>query len=108
MPVGQADINVIRRWAALHPIIRRVWVFGSRVRGTERPDSDIDVAIEHGSMPGDSSPFATWIGEAQTWRDELSPLLSATLDLQSYIPGESPTTQAGLDESSYLVYERAI
>jgi uncharacterized protein len=77
------------------------------VRGTERPDSDLDVAVEHDAMPGDSDAFTTAIGEADNWRNELGPCVSAPLDLQSYIPGLTPTIQAGLDKSSLLVYERA-
>lgn len=37
--------TVIAGWAAELPI-RRAFVFGSRVRGDHRPDSDLDVAIE--------------------------------------------------------------
>lgn len=107
MAVRKSDITAIRAWAGSHAVVRRVWVFGSRARGTERPDSDIDVAVEHDAMPGDSDAFTTAIYEADAWRDELAPHLSAPLDLESYIPGLTTTIQAGLDESSVLVYERA-
>lgn len=106
--LNPADLDAIRTWAASNPVIHRVWVFGSRVRGTERPDSDLDVAVEHGALPGDSGPFTTWISEAERWRKVLNASLSVPLDLQSYIRGESHTIQAGLDESSVLVYERAV
>ena len=89
-------------------MVRRVWVFGSRARGAERPDSDIDVAVEHDAMPGDSDAFTTAICEAETWHNELAPHLSAPLDLESYISGITTTVQAGLDASSVLVYERAV
>jgi hypothetical protein len=104
----ETEIDSIQRWAARHAIIRRVWIFGSRARGTHRPDSDLDLAVEHDASPGDSNSFTTWICEADVWRSEFGPELSAPLDLQSYIAGKSPTIQAGLDESSLLVYERAI
>jgi hypothetical protein len=76
------------------------------VRGTAGADSDLDVAVEHDAMPGDSDPFTTATNEAHKWRQQLAPSLSARLDLQSYIPGMSHTIQAGLNESSLLVYER--
>lgn len=107
MAVSESDIAAIRAWAASHSVVRRVWVFGSRVRGTERPESDLDIAVEHDAMPGDSDAFTTAISEAENWRMELAPRLSVKLDLQSYIPGLTSTIQAGLDESSLLVYERA-
>ncbi len=58
-------------------------------------------------MPGDSDAVSTAISETDTWRNELAPHLSAPLDLQPYIPGITTTIQAGLEESSELVYERA-
>lgn len=108
MAVSHTDLDAIRSWAASHPIIRRVWVFGSRVRGAGRPDSDLDVAVEHDALPIDSSVSATWINEAPIWRGELGPMLSVPLHLHPYIPGESPAIQAGLSESSFLAYERTV
>jgi predicted nucleotidyltransferase len=102
------DIEVIRRWAAANPIVERVHIFGSRVRGTHRPDSDLDVAIEHGVMPGDADHFTTAIGERSTWADELQALAKCKLDVWSYRPGDTPKVEAGIRESSVVVYERAI
>ena len=106
MAVDQSDIEAIRSWAASEPLVRRVWVYGSRVRGTECPDSDIDIAIEHDARPGDSGPLATSLFELNSWHDQLSPKLGVKLHLESYIPGVTTTIQAGLDESSVLIYER--
>jgi len=36
----------IARWAAENPEVRRVWVFGSRAKGTHGPNSEIDIAVE--------------------------------------------------------------
>jgi predicted nucleotidyltransferase len=101
------DIDVIRRWAAANPIVERVHIFGSRARGTNRPDSDLDVAIEHGVLPGDSNHFTTGLCGPSEWRDELQPLAWCTLDVQSYRPGDTPTVEAGIKESSVVIYERA-
>lgn len=101
------DIAALQLWAASKAVVRRVWIFGSRARGTHRPDSDLDVAIEHDALPGDSSPFTTWICEAEKWRAELAAHMSVPLDLQSYVHGQTPVIQAGLDSGSQLIYERA-
>jgi hypothetical protein len=51
-PMPRLDTDIIavvprlRVWAQGHANIRRVWLYGSRVRGTQRPDSDLDVAVE--------------------------------------------------------------
>jgi predicted nucleotidyltransferase len=37
-------MNAIHEWAARHPIAE-VWLYGSRARGTHRPDSDVDLAV---------------------------------------------------------------
>ena len=37
--------QLVSVWAAEQPLIRRVYLFGSRARGDNRPDSDIDLAI---------------------------------------------------------------
>jgi predicted nucleotidyltransferase len=39
-------LDVIDRWALTQPWLQNVWIFGSRVRGDNRPDSDLDVLVE--------------------------------------------------------------
>ena len=41
----------VATWAAAEHLIRRVYLFGSRVKGTERPDSDLDVLVVHDIDP---------------------------------------------------------
>ena len=38
-------VRLIREWAARTDSVREVWLFGSRAKGTSRPDSDIDIGI---------------------------------------------------------------
>ncbi|MCK9419819.1 MAG: nucleotidyltransferase domain-containing protein [Nitrospirae bacterium] len=101
-----ADIEAIRTWAKSQPIVKRVWLFGSRIRGNERPDSDLDIAVEHDCLPGDSDAFTTAIFEKNNWHLQLQPLVSLIIDLQSYISGMTPIVEAGLNDSSMLIYER--
>lgn len=39
-------MNIIRLWAREIPSIERVWLFGSRARGSHKCDSDLDLAFE--------------------------------------------------------------
>lgn len=39
------DLRTIAEWAAGRPEIDEVWLFGSRAKGTSRPDSDFDVGF---------------------------------------------------------------
>ena len=38
--------DVLAQWAAQHPEILALYVFGSRANGSARPDSDLDLAVE--------------------------------------------------------------
>lgn len=40
-----ALIDNLRAWLAGRPGVVCAWLFGSRARGSERPDSDVDVAL---------------------------------------------------------------
>lgn len=48
--------TIVAQWAASEPLIRTAWVFGSRVSGTQRSDSDVDVAVEVDTLSGDCGP----------------------------------------------------
>jgi predicted nucleotidyltransferase len=102
------DIEVIRRWAAVNSVIERVHIFGSRARGTHRPDSDLDIAVEHGVLPGDGDHFTTGLFGHAEWQSELQPLCRCQLQVESYRPGETPTVETGIMESSRVIYDRAV
>ena len=102
------DIEVIRRWAVINRVIERVHIFGSRARGTHQPDSDLDIAMEHGVLPGDGDHFTTGLFGHSEWQAELQPHCLCRLQVESYRPGETPTVEAGIKESSRVIYDRAI
>jgi predicted nucleotidyltransferase len=105
------DILEVKRrvaaWAAQQPLVTKVWLYGSRVKGTERPDSDIDIAVEIRTLPGDSDASTTFTCEGEKLRASLSSLLEPLrVDLQWYGgPTESPNVSAGILESSIPVYQ---
>ena len=46
MPTGIAEIAAcVRRWAIAEPEVGAAWLYGSRVLGKQRPDSDLDIAV---------------------------------------------------------------
>ena len=98
--------QIIANWAVDQPIISRIHLYGSRVKGTHKPDSDIDIAIEIMQSTGDSSPLATWIAEHEKLRQSLIPLLTITPHLEWYANAvETPTIDKALNEASIIVYE---
>src|SRR3569623_35380 len=99
--IPPGDVEAIQNWAASIPVIKRVWIFGSRARGTARPSSDLDIAVEHDTLRGDSNAFTTVIGEAENWR-HIQTRVGLTVDLESYLLGITQTIEAALNESSVL------
>ncbi|MDO3515185.1 nucleotidyltransferase domain-containing protein [Ralstonia pseudosolanacearum] len=98
--------NIVTAWAETQPLVLKVWLFGSRVRRTERPDSDIDIAVEVETRTGDSSAWTTFIFEADGLTASIQSLLPMKVQLEWYGgPVETPTIHAGLQASSMLVYE---
>ena len=78
--------NAIVTWATRYPAILRVWLYGSRVKGTARPDSDLDVAVEiHSHEFRGQAPYLWWMFESKAMKASLSEVLSPVkLDMQQY------------------------
>lgn len=100
-----AVIPIVRTWAASQPRVSAVYLFGSRVTGNHRADSDLDVAVtllNRKEMPGD---FRDWAELASQLRGSLAPLLPFPLDLTHYEnTDETPVVHQGLLAGSRLVY----
>jgi predicted nucleotidyltransferase len=100
--------DIVAQWAESQPSVTRAYIYGSRVRGSHREDSDLDVAIEIQPLPGDSSAFATWISEAFELCQSLASMLPVPVGLEWYGGKHgTPTIHRGLTAGSVVVYERA-
>ena len=73
-------------WARGHPFVKRLWIFGSRLKGVQRLDSDLDVALEIDPIGRDEIALTSWIRHSSEWKDELAPLTRYPIDLQFYDP----------------------
>jgi predicted nucleotidyltransferase len=106
-PAKDAILRSLQAWARARSEIVRVILFGSRVRGDHRADSDLDVAVELEAAGWDEEPFVTWTASAPRWRQELESLLPWPLDLQWHdLAGETPIITAGIQRSHFVAYER--
>lgn len=103
--------EILSEWAKGKPLVKRIFLFGSRVRGDNRPDSDIDIAVELDPVAfqcaDDSGGLATWMFETQGWKGALQKLIPIPVQLERYHPNQTPTVASGLERSSTLVYEKA-
>lgn len=106
IPAELVDVaQEIQLWASQKAEIRWVRLFGSRVKGTHRADSDLDVAIEF-KAPDVSGRTLAWMDFGKEWQRELSELLGPPIHLVSYDPEANGDSDLGksLKESSVLIY----
>lgn len=88
--------HVIAQWADQRPAIQRVYIFGSRVRGDNRPDSDLDVAIE----------FAPTLTTEATWDwTQHSRVVGA--ELKAALGGIEPALHAQKDDGAWPAIREA-
>jgi predicted nucleotidyltransferase len=80
-------IERLIRWAHRHERIARLYVFGSRAREDNSPDSDLDIAV---LLSGDDQDEidGCLICMADRWREEVRRLLPVTVDMQFTDPEE--------------------
>ncbi len=96
-------------WASSVPCVRRLWIYGSRIRGDNRPNSDLDVALEIDPNGNDETAEVSFISTASAWRAQLKPHIPFKLHLQWYdSEGSYVEVQRGVEASGVLVYERAV
>jgi predicted nucleotidyltransferase len=86
MDLPADSVELIRQWAARTNSVQEVWLFGSRAKGTSRPDSDIDLGI-YLMPPTGESVAALYFAKGDAWQRELAELLRQRVSLQAVIPG---------------------
>ena len=93
--------TLFKPWADSKGIIRRAWVFGSRIKGNYRNDSDLDIAIQ---ILADSEIIIN----ATLWEKELKDLFEISFEINICLfagKQETPTVAKGLKEGSIKIYE---
>jgi len=97
-------VENLRNWASSAPLISKVWIFGSRVKGTHKETSDLDVAIEL-DVEDENKKILAWISNADIWRAELTNIFETTpvVDLQVVVDDDEIVLPAVLDHG-ILIY----
>ena len=91
------EITICRDWAAEQREITRVYFYGSRIWGTPRPDSDLDILIV--AHPG------AVIGSNKNWTDELTRLLGLSAHLNDHFTAD-PELVTRIKAAGVLVFSR--
>src|SRR4051794_26989229 len=98
-------VEVISHWATAQPLIAAVWLFGSRVKGTAGPESDLDIAV---TMTGSyENRVADFMSNKRTWQQELAQLLQieiSKIDLQM-MEGKKSFVRQYVKDANRLVYK---
>lgn len=99
--VTEGDLATIREWAARHPEIVAVYLYGSRARGDHRPDSDIDLAI----VMGGDDPYSRWFFWIEAFEEAPDLTLEHPVDLQWYAGGAGlERVGPGVERDGVLLY----
>lgn len=105
MGVTPEQATLLGRWASDHDAVIAVWLFGSRARGDNRPDSDFDIALElapkHGKL--DDPAFTAFFFGYQQWKAQVAKLLDAEISLVCY----REDLDCKFDPRVFLVWTRA-
>lgn len=108
MTVDTRLFNVVtefRAWATNKPNVRRMWIYGSRLLGTQRPDSDLDTAIEIDVLSTDAETQLKWMDDKEMWLKELQNLSPFKVHLEMH---GTPHVNEYVASCSMLIYKRAI
>lgn len=101
MQITPEQVAVIVQWATQTSQIAAVYLFGSRIKGTARPDSDLDVAIEF-NLSIDDAEVAFFDG-GRLWRDQLKSLVGLQIDMQPLLE-DSPNLRRYVEDHGILIY----
>ena len=105
MNVAPQDLQKIRAWAQTHEVIQRVWLYGSRARGDNQPDSDIDLAIVTRLDTGQDNADAVWMFWHQDFKETPDLHLSHEVHLEWYEDGAgSERVGRGVERDGILIY----
>ena len=103
-------IGELQAWAKNQPLVKRLWIFGSRARGDSHEASDLDIAVEIDMFAvkgcDDSGGVATWSFDVAPLKSQVEEVTGLKVDWQYYKAGETPVVESGVKADGILAYEK--
>lgn len=83
--IDEAIKDKLCRWAASNDATFSLWLFGSRAKGTARPESDYDIAIEVMPKKGDHDwSFGDYVFLYEEWKKEIKAIVQGEASLVAF------------------------
>jgi predicted nucleotidyltransferase len=78
----------LRSWANQNDSVHKLWLFGSRAKGTSNPESDVDIAITLMPTNGKHDWAAgNYVAFHSEWKRELETIVGRHVSLEAIEPG---------------------
>ena len=110
--IDNAAAAAVQEWARSEPLIRQVWFFGSRFRGSDwhgqptRPDSDLDLAIVIDEPSDEAELQAAWSALRRRGESYLASSLPWRAHLELHRGDLTPNLKSYLEDCSRIAYRR--
>ena len=102
--MNQDIINKFIEFAKNRKYINRAWLYGSRIKGKHKPESDFDIAIEIKGNHTDETDFSFWFFNNEKLNKELKDFLGINAHLEHYKRGSH--VKKFVDKDGILIYSR--
>lgn len=102
MDISETQLRSIQSWALHEPFIKEVYLFGSRAKGTSRPDSDVDIAIAF-AVPHDRVE-SVFLMNGEYWQDDLRAKTGLVVNLAHLAGDRTPKHTAAVADHGILLY----
>jgi predicted nucleotidyltransferase len=88
MDMREEWLRGLSSWASKNESVRELWLFGSRVRGDSREDSDVDLAIALMPPVGKHDwALGSYSALGDVWQRELETIVGRHVSLEAIMPG---------------------
>jgi predicted nucleotidyltransferase len=98
MDLTEQQVRYIQEGAERTGVVETVRLYGSRAKGSARPDSDVDLALTVGT--------GNYVRFANEWQKDLSDVLVLKVKLKQYNSPADDTVRRYCDEFSVVLFPK--